>query len=646
MPSKAERATAEFQRNLAEFNSPVEFYADAYREVKRELNRQWGHLDDNEKRQAALLLDRTLSKNSTYYFLTHHCYTIDNREEQAGESQIKLLPSDELTRIECELYERFNWIANVKARQIAGTWRNMARVLHRATFYPNRNIYVRSTTLPKAGFGGSGDPDPKCLLGRLWIMHCNLDGHVQTPARQQNRDPIKATFSHYTESGRSMPSNVYAISSDESAMMGEIPTDVFIDEFSEDPHLGAFLAKMLPSLGPHGHLSCVGNPKGRNAAYRVLMDEQESGVLTSEEAVPFVELMPDERFWRGHILNEVKADRTNVPTGPRLQARLNPSNGFLALKTYWRARMDWKKDTREYHMIQSLPRWVRERFYELSFDAEEGRYPAWTTTSRNECTDLAPDPHSPVYVIIDPGRHANAEFVQAVQMHMPFPWVQVRCLHEVDRYGMKWPDFGNLINSERERRFGGMGLNFSYICDISGPGHAKDYQTNLNAIESLRINCGIVVNYSKKFGRREGIDVLGRKLEEFVGVDNEPAFLVDMKNCPVLGQALRSGAAMDDDQTLLDAKHTEPVIHSLDDLRYFSCWVLRESDITTGKITQPTANQPPMTPDEMRKHIHRAWQEQAEAGIRKAYQERQQAAASFQSPFRQRPRQVNRGQGF
>ena len=643
MSTKVERARSEFQRALAEFSNPVEFYAATYRDVRRELDLRWKGLTEEEQRHAALLLDRELASNSTFYFFTHHCHTIDNREVKEGEGQIKLLPADECTRIECELYERFNHIAMVKFRQGGETWKAMARMLHKGNFRANRNIFVRSLTLPKAGFGGSGEPDPRTLLGRLWIMYSMLPPHIQTPAIRQNREPCKAVFSHFSKNGRSMPSNVYAISSDESSMMGEIPTDVFVDEFSEDPHLAMFMAKMRPSVGPHGTIACVGNPNGRNEAYNIIYDQQDTGVLTTDEQAPFVELMPDQRFWRGKVLEEVQADRTNIPLGPRFHARLNTNNGFLSIKLYWRSRMDWLKGTPEYDHIMSLPAWVRQKYYENSFDAEPGRLAAWISSTRHEQADLKPDPHATIYVCIDPGKHASTLFIQPVQMHSHgTPWVQVRILHEIDRSDLKWTDFGAFINFERERRFGNQGLNFQYICDVAGS--QTDYQTRLTAIESLLTHNKIMVNYSRKFGRREGMDTIARKFEEFVG--GEPAMLIDIKNCRNFGEALRSGIPMKDDGTLLDAKHCDPWVHASDLLRYFSCWILRDSDITTGKLVMPTPNAPPLSREEMLKHIRQVMQQDAEANIKRQWRERRTGGKAAFWPTSRGRSSANVGQGF
>lgn len=618
------------------YTNPIDAYFHEFKDVRDYARDALRALTPDQQKLLVLNLDYEFSKRDSYYFLTHHCYSQDQQADDPEDS-VKLLPSGYSTWLDCQIYEAYRRRIIFKSRQIARTWIHVGLHLHKASFVPARSIFFRSTTETKAGFGGAGPPNVNYLLGRLWFMYLLLPEHLRRTASRQNGDPICATFYHYHPVHHTpQHSVVYGLSSKTTTMAQLIPTDVLVDELSLQPDIKEFFATVWPGLGEKGCFTGIATPRRKEFGYQLLMDMDEMNELTPVGQVPFKELMPLEKLYHGKALSEILTGKTDVPIGPRYLARVNPKNGMVALMIYWRSNPNfgnaWYK-----RVPGSMPSWMRRREYDLDFDADADYYPLWQTTTDNESALLTPDPASPVYRVLDFGKHAYCLFAQAVRHTGARPWVEVRILGEIDCIGRKTEDFGHLVNDYSKTNFAADTV-FLNIADVAG--NTVMYQTKMSDIDVFRDRCGIRVNYTKKIPRQDGIATIGAKIKE--RVDGAVGFRINPRTAPVLALALRGSVVMDDLGGILDTKATDEWVHAADCLRYFSAWVLNIRDVVRDGQSMLIGDPPPpgpMTKEALLRHIDEVVAREALARMR-AHVASTAEAANF--PLVQGPRQDRR----
>lgn len=573
--------------------TPTTNYALQIDHLRRTIERETRSLSSFQKKCLYLRMDWEYCKENRYFWMVNYAKTLDPHADAGHE--IKLVPDLRYIFILNNIEEAFPRIVIAKSRQVFVTWLFVIMKTHKAMYRPARKIFFHTVNEMKAGFGGAGEPDTSCMLGRSLFVYDRLPPHLQTPGPydggRSNKQPQSLSFMHYDEAGLPITSTIYAVSNNPEIMAQFTATDILNDEVSLQgkANAKAFYGVAQPTLARRGYMDNIFTPRTREFGYDLLMntdkdDEADGRPQKGRKELPnFTEIMGLETLYRGHILDEIREGKTKIPLGPRLHVRMNP-NRNLAVKLWWRADpgkdQDWEHD-----VLDPLPRWLRQREYEIDFSATADYHPLWQIFEANEddCgnlnPNLKPDDRFPLFRVWDFGLHAACLFCQALDFERPLRWVQARVLSEVDIEGKSTSTFARIVQQHTHEYYGQGRFAIKDICDVAGRHRsALAEDITMTHIKQVREATGIDILAHAKVPRYEGTETISLKILE--RVDGQAGFVINPVLCPTLSSAMQGGhIAMDPFGGILDSRATEWLVHVADALRYWSWHVLKLHEV-------------------------------------------------------------------
>lgn len=582
--------------------TPIEDYTVRIDHLRRTIDRETRLLTDFQQKCLWLQMDYEFCRKSRFYWLTEHVKTLDPHADPGQE--IKAIPKLRYVYIMDKIEEFFPRTVLGKSRQIFATWLFSELKLYKALYRPARMIFFHTVNEMKAGFGGAGEPDTSCMLGRVLFSYQRLPSHLQTPYDRNNKQPQSLTFFHYDDNGLPVSSHIYAVSDNPDVMAQFTATDILNDELSLQKNAKRFYGTAQPTLARRGCMSNIFTPRTREFGHDLLMntdkDDEADGRPGQTKAVPnFVEIMPLDSLYVGAALEQIKTGPSKVPLGPRFHVRMNP-NRNLAMKVWWRADPNKDKDW-EHEVLDPLPRWLRQREYEIDFSATEDYHPLWQIFEAkdgdpgNLNPDLRPDDRYPLFRIWDFGLHACCIFCQAVEFNRPLRWVQARVLSEVDIEGKNTSSFARMVLQHTNHVYGEGRFGIQDICDVAGRHrNALAEDVSMTHIKQVKEATGIDIRGHRKVPKYEGTETITLKIKE--RVDGQPGFVINPVMCPTLSSAMQGGhIAMDDFGGVLDSRAAEWYVHACDCLRYWSWHILKLHEVI-GSAGKPIPKPEPPEP--------------------------------------------------